>query len=171
MRNYLISVFAIQTALLFCYAQEQKRDIADVYSLQVVRARLRLPAGISLSVLEKQLNRLGDGTAVALLKVLDQAELKDPEKIKRLLPLVRESFEAPQIIVVEEDRKPKVTLFFLRYLRDEVEATDVRNEISKVIEFPGDQDCVVEFLKTLQVLPPNTRFLTVDERFRYKKWP
>ncbi|PYV16552.1 MAG: hypothetical protein DMG07_07595 [Acidobacteria bacterium] len=49
------------------------------------------------------------------------------------------------------------------------EALDEKNSFMGLS--PGDQDCVVEFLKTLQVLPPNTRFLTVDERFRYKKWP
>ncbi|HEY1305093.1 MAG TPA: di-heme oxidoredictase family protein [Vicinamibacterales bacterium] len=34
-----------------------------------------------------------------------------------------------------------------------------------------EQDCVIEFLKTLQVLPPGTRWLIVDERGRRKHWP
>lgn len=34
-----------------------------------------------------------------------------------------------------------------------------------------DQDSVVEFLKTLQVLPKGTRHLVVDEHFRPKLWP
>ena len=34
-----------------------------------------------------------------------------------------------------------------------------------------EQDCVIEFLKTLQVLPPGTRHLIVDERGRGKRWP
>jgi hypothetical protein len=34
-----------------------------------------------------------------------------------------------------------------------------------------DQDSVIEFLKTLQVLPPGTRSLIVDENFRPKRWP
>jgi hypothetical protein len=33
------------------------------------------------------------------------------------------------------------------------------------------QDCVVEFLKTLQVLPPGTRSLVVDEHGRRRHWP
>ena len=33
-----------------------------------------------------------------------------------------------------------------------------------------DQDCVIEFLKSLQVLPPGTRFLVVDENGKQKKW-
>lgn len=34
-----------------------------------------------------------------------------------------------------------------------------------------DQDCVIEFLKTLQVLPPGTKSLVVDERGEPREWP
>lgn len=34
-----------------------------------------------------------------------------------------------------------------------------------------DQDSLVEFLKTLQVLPPGTPYLVVDENFHEKRWP
>jgi cytochrome c peroxidase len=34
-----------------------------------------------------------------------------------------------------------------------------------------DQDSVIEFLKTLQVLPPGTKHLVIDERGHPKKWP
>jgi len=34
-----------------------------------------------------------------------------------------------------------------------------------------DQDSLIEFLKTLQVLPPGTRDLIVDENFHAKVWP
>jgi hypothetical protein len=34
-----------------------------------------------------------------------------------------------------------------------------------------DQDAIIEFLKTLQVLPPGTRSLIVDEKFQPRKWP
>jgi hypothetical protein len=34
-----------------------------------------------------------------------------------------------------------------------------------------EQDCVIEFLKTLQVLPPGTRDLVVDEHGKKKNWP
>jgi CxxC motif-containing protein (DUF1111 family) len=34
-----------------------------------------------------------------------------------------------------------------------------------------DRDCVIEFLKTLQVLPPNVRERVVDENFRKRDWP
>jgi hypothetical protein len=34
-----------------------------------------------------------------------------------------------------------------------------------------DRDCIVEFLKTLQVLPPGTRYLICDENYHAKRWP
>ncbi len=36
---------------------------------------------------------------------------------------------------------------------------------------PADQDALIEFLKTLQVLPPGTPHLVVDERFQPRAWP
>lgn len=35
----------------------------------------------------------------------------------------------------------------------------------------SEQDAVVEFLKTLQVLPPGTTALVVDENFKPREWP
>lgn len=34
-----------------------------------------------------------------------------------------------------------------------------------------EQDCIIEFLKSLQVLPPGSRHLIVDENFRPRLWP
>jgi hypothetical protein len=36
---------------------------------------------------------------------------------------------------------------------------------------PYDQDCIIEFLKTLQVLPPGTQSLIVNEKGKPKDWP
>ena len=35
----------------------------------------------------------------------------------------------------------------------------------------SDRDGLIEFLKSLQVLPPGTRDLVVDEKYRPKPWP
>ena len=49
------------------------------------------------------------------------------------------------------------------------EARRERLAFQKLAAF--DQDCIVEFLKSLQVLPPGTRNLIVDERFQPREWP
>jgi hypothetical protein len=36
---------------------------------------------------------------------------------------------------------------------------------------PSEQDELIEFLKTLQVLPPGTKDLIVDEKFHKRQWP
>lgn len=36
---------------------------------------------------------------------------------------------------------------------------------------PSEQDAIIEFLKTLQVLPPGTKDRIVDENFRARPWP
>ena len=49
------------------------------------------------------------------------------------------------------------------------EALQSRREFEHSSEY--DQDSLIEFLKTLQVLPPETRHVIVDEHFREKPWP
>jgi hypothetical protein len=49
------------------------------------------------------------------------------------------------------------------------EALEVRQRFDHLP--PEDQDAVIEFLKTLQVLPPGTPSLVVDEQFRPRVWP
>ncbi len=49
------------------------------------------------------------------------------------------------------------------------EALEVRQRFDHLP--PGEQDAIIEFLKTLQVLPPGTHSLVVDEQYRPRVWP
>ncbi len=49
------------------------------------------------------------------------------------------------------------------------EALQQRKEFEKLAKY--DQDSLIEFLKTLQALPPGTPYLVVDENFHKKVWP
>ncbi len=49
------------------------------------------------------------------------------------------------------------------------EALQSRMEFEHLADY--DKDSLIEFLKTLQVLPPRTPYLVVDENFREKLWP
>ena len=49
------------------------------------------------------------------------------------------------------------------------EALAVRQAFAALSEY--EQGAIIEFLKTLQVLPPGTRALVVDEHGRKKAWP
>jgi cytochrome c peroxidase len=49
------------------------------------------------------------------------------------------------------------------------EAKETRQAFQKLSS--AEQDALIEFLKTLQVLPPGTRDRIVDENFRARTWP
>jgi hypothetical protein len=49
------------------------------------------------------------------------------------------------------------------------EALDEREAFERLVTY--EQDALIEFLKSLQVLPPSSRALTVDERGQPKVWP
>jgi len=49
------------------------------------------------------------------------------------------------------------------------EALQSRRQFEHLV--PYDQDSLIEFLKSLQVLPPGTPDLIVDENFRPRQWP
>ena len=49
------------------------------------------------------------------------------------------------------------------------EALQTRKQFEHLSDY--DQNSVIEFLKTLQVLPPGTPSLIVDENYREKRWP
>ena len=110
-------------------------DESDPYSVAVVRSLLSLPPGASFGVSEKQNERLGDRAAIATLKLFDEADLTRPETIRKLLPVLRDSFSYPQLISIAEDRRPAVTLFLLHYLERNAPDPALKKEITAVEVF------------------------------------
>ena len=110
-------------------------DESDPSSVAVVRSLLSLPPGTSFGVSEKQNERLGDRAAIATLKLFDEADLTRPETIRKLLPVLRESFSYPQLISIAEDRRPAVTLFLLHYLERNAPDPALKKEITAVEVF------------------------------------
>ena len=53
------------------------------------------------SQMQKGLVRLGDRAAVSILKILEPADLKNPQSVKNCLLVIREAFVQPQIISLE----------------------------------------------------------------------
>jgi hypothetical protein len=104
----------------------------DTYGLETVRNALRNPEwALGWSVLEKQINRMGDRLAIALVKIYTETELVDARNVERYLPLIRAAFVAPHMVPNAADRHPAVTMLLLRRLeaeaRDEVERQRVRD--------------------------------------------
>ncbi len=110
-------------------------EAEDPYSVQVVKNLLRMPAGISTGFSEKQMERLGDRTAIAILKIYSSHDLEEPPTIKKILPVIRASFAYPELILLPEDRKPDVTLLLLRHLKEVIHSADLKQEVAAVADF------------------------------------
>jgi hypothetical protein len=110
----------------------------DPYSLNVVKFELQMRLGgqkVIHGFSQKSLFRLGDGVAVALLKILDQEALMDPQTVKGFLPIVKDSFSQPKLISIEADKTPRVTLFLLDHIRRNIADVQVRQDLQQTMEF------------------------------------
>jgi hypothetical protein len=111
---------------------------SDPDSLDAVRVELQLNSGgrrVTHSWSQKRLVLLGDRMSIAIVKILDEQDLKNPGNVSSFLPLIRTSFSNPQFVSIESDKEPKVTFLLLQYLRQNVEDAQVQQEIEQTIEF------------------------------------
>jgi hypothetical protein len=77
----------------------------------------------------------GLAISIALLKILDDQDIRNPATVRDFLPIIRSAFSAPQFASVESDKKPRVTLFLLEHLQQEINDVQVRLEIEQTINF------------------------------------
>jgi hypothetical protein len=131
-------LFAVcSIAILFSTCAAQVRD--DPYSIHLVQSLLQYPVQQGTGFSEKQVNRLGDRVSIALIKILSEQEMRNPQKIREILPLIRTAFLAPQIITAPEDKKPAVTLLLLSYLESTVQDGILKKEIVDLTDFIKDK--------------------------------
>ena len=122
----------------FAVSQGEDSDKSDVYSLRTVEFELRMRSG-GMNVIhgftQKRLARLGDAVGIALLKILSIQQMQNSQTVKDLLPIVRDAFDHPELISVDSDKNPKVTVFLLDYLIHNVSDTQTRQDIEETIAF------------------------------------
>src|SRR5690348_2076289 len=114
----------------------------DPYSITFVRNNLKNAAafpGGKISFAVKDFQRLGDGVSIAMLKVLEDEDLKNPKTVQACLSLIRDSFGYPPIISISVNRRPKVTMFLLNYLKQNVSDRQTQRDIQETIEYVGHQ--------------------------------
>ena len=117
---------------------DAQSDATEPDWVNIVRFELKMNSGgrrVVHSWSQKRLVQLGDRVSVALLKILNEQELKNPATVKDFLPIIRRSFASPQFATIETDKKPTVTLPFLEHLREIVEDAQVREEIQQTAVF------------------------------------
>ena len=79
-----------------------------------------------------------------MVKILSEEDMKNAQEIRKILPLIRGAFVAPQIITVPEDKKPAVTLLLLNYLEAAVQDGALRKEIVDLIEFVKERTAAAQ---------------------------
>jgi hypothetical protein len=87
----------------------------------------------------KGFQRLGDGTSIALLKIVDEKDMTDTKIVEGILQVIRDSFSYPPIISLGVNKKPKVTMFLLNYLQHNVSDTQTQRDIQEAIEYVKHQ--------------------------------
>ncbi len=134
----MMRIIVLILAMGFTMPQGDESDKTDVYSLQTVGFELRMRSGgayVIHSWTQKRLGRLGDAVGIALLKILSTQDMENSQTVKGLLPIVRDAFTQPDFISVESDKSPKVTLFFLEYLRHNISDAQTLRDIEETIAF------------------------------------
>jgi hypothetical protein len=78
---------------------------------------------------------LGDGTSVGVLKAVSPKDLTKPEFVNAYLQVIRIVFSEPKWAVCPEDKTPAVTLFLLDYLREKVTDEELKRKIDSTREY------------------------------------
>ena len=127
----------VMLSLVTGVASSQGRD---EYSTDFVKQYIEIQkTGISLSIEEKNVVRLGDRVSIAVLKLYDERQLSDPNVVRTFLPVIHKAFQDPGLIQIEEDRKPQVTLFLLTALEKNTQDQAVKTDISALIDYVKKQ--------------------------------
>jgi hypothetical protein len=120
----------------FVVEQSDSTTEADPYSMQLVQMALRTRTeGQIIAKVQTHLSRMGDGVSIALLKILTEDDFREPHRVQEFLPIIREAFSQPQLISNEIDKKPKVTLFLLAHIRQDVPDIQAQHDIDETIQF------------------------------------
>jgi hypothetical protein len=135
MRSLLVACFGI---LALTASLAGQSDDATAYSINTVKFALQMRSGgqrVIFTPTQRALVRLGDGVSIALLKLLNDQDLTNPETVKSFLSIIRDAFDQPQNIAIDVDRQPRVTLFLLNYLRLNVSDSEALRDIQQTIDF------------------------------------
>ena len=134
MKRSILLLLAI--LCLFPFLLVSQSEDADPYSVHLVRMAMETRSkGVFIAKVQTHLARMGDQVSIALIKDLNETDLVDPHKVEEYLPLIRDCFSDPQQIELEIDRKPRVTLFLLRYVRQAVYDPQVQRDLDDTMRF------------------------------------
>jgi len=86
----------------------------------------------------KELGWIGDGSAVALAKIIGGRALEKRD-LEAMLQIVTLSYSDPRIVKVDSDREPRATLFLLNYLDLATNDAKLKERIGSTRAYVRDQ--------------------------------
>lgn len=132
--------------LLFALPLGGQSGGEDSYEMNLVQTNLKISLdapGFTTGAVVKNLQRLGDGVSIAILKVTDESSIAEPKMVEAFLPLIHHAFSYPPLISVPANRDPKVTLFLLGHLQKDLVEVQTKQHIQETMEYVKRQ--VAEF--------------------------
>jgi hypothetical protein len=132
MKSLFVSA-AVLMCIVACFASSSGISNAeDCDNSKLVRSWVELQSGAAQgsSFLEKSIYRRGDGIALGLVRAFTQEELLDPDRLARIISIVRLSFSQPKYIERDQDRKPAVTSLLLAFLENHCADAKLKRNIT-----------------------------------------
>src|SRR4029077_12039186 len=140
--NLALQEGTMKIATILCYllilgnGVMVQQETNDPYSLERVKDTMdRLSYGLIFGWDTRDIPALGDRCAIAILKIVEVPELVQPKTAEGVLRTIHLAFARPDLIRIKEDRKPKVTLFVLNYMKDKIPDPETQRKIEETIEF------------------------------------
>lgn len=123
-----ICLIALGSCAVISAQTDPRSDSVDRFTAarQIVNGVMKSPAGLHVSFTLTAARGIGDGIAVAIMKLTRLKELEDLDNQKRVMLLLEDAFSAPSLIAFEEDKNPGATLVLLTYLMEH--STDPRTK-------------------------------------------
>lgn len=131
---------ALTAFLLMCLwgtplSAQRSTDNDYCYDPAVIKSWTESPFDLGSSFVEKQVYRTGDGVALGIVLTFTPKELTEPDRVRRILSVIKVALSYPDLIVNHQDRDPRATLLLLYYLEHQVRDEPLRRAIVEMEQY------------------------------------
>jgi len=130
----LLFCIALTVAPIALFGQMERHDTEGAVRQALAQAN----GGMYTSTVQKELERLGDASAVALTKIIGGKPL-DEREVEAVLLILTLSYSDPHIVEIASDREPRTTLFLLHSLDLSTADPKLREKINAARSYVRDQ--------------------------------
>ena len=113
----------------------------DSYDSKLVKSWVELQPSVleGNTFLEKSIYRMGDRIALGIVHAFTPRELVDPDRLPRILSIVRLSFSQPKYISRDQDRDPAVTRLLLSFLENQHQDAKLKKSVTDTESYISTQ--------------------------------